>query len=281
MLMNKRTRAWIAIAALCSASAAANAAETDKKGCTDHPAFPKRMSGYFIKDCVTKDFDAFNFETKNPREKTTVEGRWTRIYYRILAGSQEASTLAIVRNYENAIKAAGGTVLFVDTKRWMNGKLVKDGKEVWAQAEKGIGEIWLSIVEKGEMTQEVVADAAAFGNDLKATGHAAVYGIYFDSGKSEVKPESEAALKEVAKVLSGDPALKLLVVGHTDSVGQLEANMKLSQARAEAVVQALVKGHSVAAARLKAQGAGPIAPVATNRTEEGRAKNRRVELVEQ
>ena len=131
------------------------------------------------------------------------------------------------------------------------------------------------------MTQEVVADAAAFGNDLKATGHAAVYGIYFDSGKSDVKPESEAALKEVAKLLSGDPALKLLVVGHTDSVGQLEANMKLSQARAEAVVQALVKGHGVAAARLKAQGAGPIAPVATNRTEEGRAKNRRVELVEQ
>jgi len=71
------------------------------------------------------------------------------------------------------------------------------------------------------------------------------------------------------------------VVGHTDSVGQIEANMKLSQARAEAVVQALTKSHGVAATRLKAHGAGPIAPVVTNRTEEGRAKNRRVELVEQ
>ncbi len=95
-----------------------------------------------------------------------------------------------------------------------------------------------------------------------------------------MKPESEAALKEVAKLLSSDPGLKLLVVGHTDSVGQLEANMKLSQARAEAVVQALTKTYSVAATRLKALGAGPIAPAATNRTEEGRAKNRRVELVE-
>ena len=239
------------------------------------------MSGYFIGDCETRDFDAFKFETNNPREKTSVEGRWTKITYRMFTGSKQPSALAVVRNYENAIKAAGGTVLFVDTNRWVNGNLAKDGKEIWAQAEKGNGLIWLNIVEKGGMTQEIVADAAAFGNDLKATGHAAVYGIYFDSGKSEVKPESEAALKEVVKLLSGDPALKLLVVGHTDSVGQLEANMKLSQARAEAVVQALVKGHGVAAARLRAQGAGPIAPVATNRTEEGRAKNRRVELVEQ
>ena len=279
--MNKRTRAWIAIAALCFAPAAASAAETDRNGCTDHPAFPKRMSGYFITDCETRDFDSFKFETKNPREKTSVEGRWTKITYRMFTGSQQPSALAVVRNYENAIKAAGGTVLFVNENRWVNGKLAKDGKEIWAQAEKGNGMIWLHIVEKGGMTQEVVADAAAFGNDLKATGHAAVYGIYFDSGKSEVKPESEAALKEVVKLLAGEPALKLLVVGHTDSVGQLEANMKLSQARAEAVVQALVKGHGAAAARLKAQGAGPIAPVTTNRTEEGRAKNRRVELVEQ
>ena len=97
----------------------------------------------------------------------------------------------------------------------------------------------------------------------------------------KLKTESDAALKEVSKLLSSDPGLKLLVVGHTDSVGVLEANMKLSQARAEAVVQALVRNYGVAGTRLKAQGAGPIAPVATNRTEEGRAKNRRVELVEQ
>jgi outer membrane protein OmpA-like peptidoglycan-associated protein len=136
-------------------------------------------------------------------------------------------------------------------------------------------------VEKAGMAQEIVANADAFGKDIKSTGHAAVYGIHFDTGKSEVKPESQPALQEVAKLLSSDPSLKLLVVGHTDSVGQLEANMKLSLARAEAVVQALVKNHGIAPGRLQAQGAGPIAPVTTNRTEEGRAKNRRVELVEQ
>ena len=79
------------------------------------------------------------------------------------------------------------------------------------------------------MAQDIVANADAFGNDIKSTGHATVYGIYFDTGKSEVKSESQAAVQEVAKLLSSDPGLKLLVVGHTDSVGQIEANMKLSR----------------------------------------------------
>ena len=254
--------------------------EPDKKGCVDHPVFPTRMPGYSIADCETKDFDAFNFET-GKKDKTGVEGRRTKLTYRVEDRSKEPSGLAVVRNYENAIKSVQGTVLFIDTNRFVNGKIVKDGKEIWVQVEKGNGLIWLTIVEKAGMAQDIVANADAFGNDIKSTGHAAVYGIYFDTGKSEVKSESQAALQEVAKLLSSDPGLKLLVVGHTDSVGQLEANMKLSQARAEAVVQALTKSHGVAATRLKAQGAGPIAPVATNRTEEGRAKNRRVELVEQ
>jgi outer membrane protein OmpA-like peptidoglycan-associated protein len=255
-------------------------AGADKKGCADHPVFPTRMPGYSISDCETKDFDAFNLET-GKRAKTAVEGRRTRLTYRVEDRSKEPSGLTVVRNYENAIKSVQGTVLFSDPNRLVNGKIVKDGKEVWVQAEKGNGLIWLTLVEKAGMAQDIVANADAIGNDIKSTGHAAVYGIYFDTGKSEVKPESEAALKEVAKLLSSDPGLKLLVVGHTDSVGQLDANMKLSQARAEAVVQVLAKSHGVAVTRLKAQGAGPIAPVATNRTEEGRAKNRRVELVEQ
>jgi OmpA-OmpF porin, OOP family len=262
------------------ASGLASAAGTDRKGCADHPLFPTRMPGYYITDCEMKDFDGFNLET-GKREKVSVEGRRTKLTYRVEDRSKEPSGLAVVRNYENAIKSIGGTVLFVDKNRLMNGKIVKDGKEVWAQVEKGNGLIWLTVMEKAGMAQDIVANADAFGNDIKSTGHAAVYGIYFDTGKSEMKSESQPALQEVAKLLSSDPSLKLLVVGHTDSVGQFEANMKLSQARAEAVVHALVTNHNVAAARLKAQGAGPIAPVTTNRTEEGRAKNRRVELVEQ
>jgi OmpA-OmpF porin, OOP family len=278
--VKKIKHAWITAVVLLLSTGLASALMPDKKGCVDHPVFPTRMPGYSISDCDTKDFDAFNFET-GKKDKTRVEGRRTKLTYRVEDRSKEPSVLAIVRNYENAIKSVQGTVLFVDTNRWVNGKIAKDGKEIWVQAERGNGLIWLTLVEKAGMAQEIVANADAFGKDIKSTGHVAVYGIYFDTGKFEVKSESQAALQEVAKLLLSDSGLKLFVVGHTDSAGQFEANMKLSQARAEAVVQALTKSHGVAATRLRAQGAGPIAPVASNRTEEGRAKNRRVELVEQ
>lgn len=164
---------------------------------------------------------------------------------------------------------------------WVNGKILKDGRECWVQAERGNGTIWLRIVEKQGMAQYIVPDAAAMGGDLKATGHVALYGIFFDTGKSEVKPVSGPALEWIAKLLNLDAGLRLKVVGHTDMTGSMEANMKLSQARGEAVVQALVKQHGIAAVRLRGHGVGPLAPVATNGTEEGRALNRRVELVKE
>jgi OmpA-OmpF porin, OOP family len=165
--------------------------------------------------------------------------------------------------------------------RWVNGKIVKDGREAWAQIEKGNGKIWLRIVEKKGMEQHIVADATAFNKDIKATGHVAVYGINFDTGKATIKAESAQAIGEIAKLLKADASLKLGVVGHTDSAGAVDGNIKLSQERAEAVLQTLVRDHGIAAARLKAFGCGQFAPVASNDTEEGRAKNRRVELVKQ
>jgi OOP family OmpA-OmpF porin len=139
----------------------------------------------------------------------------------------------------------------------------------------------LRIVEKKAMEQHIVADAAAFGNDIRATGHAAIYGIYFDTGKADIKPESAQAIAEIGKLLKADPELKIYVVGHTDNTGSVEVNVKLSEARAQAVMQALIRDHAITPARLRANGCGQYAPVASNDTEEGRAKNRRVELVKQ
>ena len=253
----------------------------DKAGCADHPLFPTRMPDYFLENCKVEEFGAYEFfDGKGP--KTKVEGKFTFITYTFTgATGKEPSALAVVRNYENAIGKVGGTVVYSDPQRWVNAKIVKDGREAWAQAEKGNGKIWLRIVEKKAMAQHVEADAAVFGNDIKTTGHVAVYGIFFDTGKAEVKPESKPALEEIAKLLAQNPVFKLKVVGHTDMVGSLDANLKLSQARAEAVVQALVALHGVAPARLKGYGVGPLSPVATNDTDEGRAKNRRVELVKE
>ncbi len=273
-----KIRCIVLIALLGAGSALA--AQPDKSGCTDHPLFPTRMPNYHITACEVKEFDAYPFYTsKGP--KRTIEGKFTFITYTADTPKDDQTGVAVVRNYENALRKIGGTIADSVPNWWVNGSVVVDGKEVWAQAERGNGKIWLRIVERQEMAQHVVADAASFKNDLKATGHVAVYGIYFDTGKAVLKPESTPALAEVTKLLVADPALKLWVVGHTDAVGAVDANMKLAQARAEAVVTALTTTHGVSPARLKGDGVGPLAPVASNDREEGRAKNRRVELVKQ
>ncbi|MGB9906784.1 MAG: OmpA family protein [Candidatus Saccharicenans sp.] len=117
--------------------------------------------------------------------------------------------------------------------------------------------------------------------DIQAAGHASVYGLYFDFNKAEIKPESEPALKEMARLLQENKDLKLYVVGHTNKVGNLDFNMKLLMARAEAVVRELTTKYGISPDRLKAFGLASLAPVVSDETEEGRAKNRRGELVKQ
>ena len=267
------------------ALAAAPPAPVDRKGCADPELFPTRMPGYVIASCDTKEFDAPEFWVlKGPR--FPVEGKKIFVEYRWPQGNPTMSGIEIIRNYEAAIQKIGGTTVNIRTTgpdAFMNAKIVKDGKEVWVQVlPRGSAHvIELLIAEKKAMEQHIVADAASFGNDLKNLGHTSIYGIYFDTGKAELKPESTPALQEIAKLLGNDPTLKLYVVGHTDSVGSFNDNMKLSQARAEAVVKALATGHGIAAARLKAYGVSSLSPVASNAAEDGRAKNRRVELVQQ
>jgi len=276
-------KAWIVLmsAMILSLATSVAARQADSAGCKDHPLFPTRMPDYRIASCKVEDFGVYEFwAVKGP--KTPVEGKFTFLTYKFTGqAAAEPSGLAIVRNYENAIRKVGGTIIGSVPKWWVNGKIVQDGREIWVQIEKGNGIIWLRIVEKKAMDQVIVADAAAFGNDIRSTGHAAVYGINFDTGKSTIKPESAQAIGEIAKLLKADPSLKIHVVGHTDNVGSVDGNVKLSQERAEAVLQALVRDHGIAAARLRSYGCGQFAPVAPNDSEEGRAKNRRVELVKQ
>jgi OOP family OmpA-OmpF porin len=260
---------------------ALSAQQGDVKGCSDHPLFPTRMPNYSIEACKIEDFGFYEFNVGKP-PKTRVEGKFTYIAY-VFTGprEKEPSPLEVVRNYENAVKKVGGTVVYSEPSWFMTGKIVKDGKEAWVEAMKGNGRIWLRIVEKAAMTQYIEASAEIFGNDIRATGHASVYGITFDTDSAVIKPESAQAIGEIAKLLKADGALKIYVVGHTDNTGTAEHNLKLSQERAQAVMQELVQKQGIAAARLKSYGCGQYAPVASNDTEEGRAKNRRVELVKQ
>jgi outer membrane protein OmpA-like peptidoglycan-associated protein len=141
--------------------------------------------------------------------------------------------------------------------------------------------VQVDVIETRPMeTGMVTVDAAAMRKGLTAEGHVALYNIYFGTDSADIAPASKPALDEVAKLLRSQPELKLLVIGHTDNVGEIQYNLGLSQRRATAVVRALQKGYAIKPERLTAAGVGMYAPVASNKSEDGRAKNRRVELVE-
>jgi OOP family OmpA-OmpF porin len=146
------------------------------------------------------------------------------------------------------------------------------------------GGVYVEVVEAKAMeTGKVSAslNASDMARAIEADGKIAVYGVYFDTDKADVKPDSKATLGEMAKLLQKDPALKVHVVGHTDNQGSVARNLALSQQRAEAVVKALSTEFKIDAKRLSAKGIAAYAPVASNGNDAGREKNRRVELVKQ
>jgi outer membrane protein OmpA-like peptidoglycan-associated protein len=262
------------------ASTALVFAESDVKGGKDHPLL-SRMPDFHISEYKEVDFGAYKFIGAD-KKGVSIEGRKYYIRYVLNKGAQPPGELKIRRNVQNAIVKIGGQLVFdEDFNRRSTLVLKKANKETWIEVNSLDKLYSINIVEREAMEQVVKANADAMGKDIGATGHVAVYDIYFDTGKADIKPESHAAIAEIAKLLKDNAALKLHVVGHTDTEGSFDSNMKLSKDRAEAVMKALITKHGISSARLKANGVSSLSPVASNRTEEGKAKNRRVELVEQ
>jgi outer membrane protein OmpA-like peptidoglycan-associated protein len=256
------------------------AADQDVKGSKDHPLL-SRMPDFYISEYKEAEFDSQRFIGQD-KKAVSIEGHKYYIAYNLNKGAAEPGELKIRRNIQDALKKIGGNVIFDDNfNRVSTIVLQKEGKETWVEVRSFNNKYRIFIVEKELMKQEVVANAEVMGNDINSTGHVSIYGIYFDTGKSEVKPESDAALLEIVKLLENNSALTLYVVGHTDNVGSFDANMKLSKERGNAVVKLLIEKHGIAAARLKPHGVGSLAPVTSNDTVDGKAKNRRVELVKQ
>jgi OOP family OmpA-OmpF porin len=262
-------------------------ADQDRKGSKDHPLL-SRMHDFHITDYKDIEFDSYKFIVEQNKKPVpvNVEGHKYFIRYDLNGGAAKPGNLKIVRNIENALKNIGGKILVDVAGQWgvfrsSTIMVQKGGKETWISVKAADASYELTIVEKEAMKQEVVADAAAMGNDITTSGHVSVYGIYFDTGKSDIKPESDAAISEISKLLKNSSALKVYIVGHTDNVGSFDSNMKLSKDRAEAVVKVLTGKHGIAATRLKPYGVASLAPVTSNDAEEGKAKNRRVELVKQ
>ena len=291
------------------------AQDHDLEGSKDHPMI-SRYPGSVIIAYVTHEYDEFllplgKVEDDQPTKSQHLEGKVTRITYQ---GPNGRSTLEVMRNFESAFRQAGFQVLFncaapdcgsgsvkqtvgtegaIDfwnnqfAQRHLTAKQTRAEGDVYVSLHvannlDGVPVAQLDVIEMKPMASGLVAvNAEALAGDIDHTGHASVYGIYFDSGQAEVKPESEAALKEIAKLLQQRADLKLYVVGHTDNQGAFDMNMDLSRRRADAVVKVLTGTYGVAAARLRSVGDGPSSPVASNDNDAGRAKNRRVELVKQ
>jgi outer membrane protein OmpA-like peptidoglycan-associated protein len=254
-------------------------AQKDAEGSQDHPLVT-RMPGYIIDTYSVEEFAGFDPTVIGGKE-VHWEGKKFSISYGRKEGATPVSMLQIVRNYQNALKSAGARILGGDERR-VAIELRKGGgmTGVYVECFNEGRSYSVTIVEVQGMRQDVTADAAAMGKDIAATGKTIIYGIYFDTGSATIKPESDPALVEMAKLLQNSPSLKAYVVGHTDNVGTLELNLKLSADRADAVVKALV-ARGIAPGRLKAAGVGPYSPVGSNATDQGKALNRRVELVQQ
>lgn len=285
---------------LLSACPPVLAQEPDADGCKDHPLF-NRLPNHYISACQNVDFDSQDFplgaldESSQAKDVMTVEGAKFVIDYALQQdGAKANSGLQAMRNYQNAVKAAGGTVVaefgaagspknlcdqvWGCTDHATTLKLNKNGKEIWVLVlpqEDGGGRYTLRISEREAMKQDIAANELL--DKINKDGFIALY-INFDTGKATIKPDSMAQLDQVAQALKSAPEMKLEVAGHTDDVGKPEANKALSEQRAQSVMKALTE-RGIAVARLTAKGYGQTKPIADNKTEEGRAKNRRVELV--
>ena len=276
------------------------AAPTAKAQNEGHP-FIKAFEGSVIEGQEVKEFDEQQLvigKVQNDGSVKTVklEGKVTRIDYR---DPDNRSSLERMHNYEEAFKKAGFEIKFscgkeecgpeiqIETigyyppERYLTAFLKRKEGNVWIGVFVAAGP-WtkIRVVEEKPMeTGMVKVTADILKTNILKDGHMAVYGIYFDTGKSVIKPESAETIKEIATLLKANPSMQIYIIGHTDNVGKLKDNMELSQKRAEAVVNELITKHKILSTNLEAGGVGPLAPVATNDTEEGKEMNRRVEIV--
>jgi OOP family OmpA-OmpF porin len=266
---------------LLAYTARVNAQDSEYK---DTPWF-SGMPNYFVYDAQDAEFDSYSFfngKTCNP-----VEGKEFKRTYSLKDDAQKSSVIQIMRNYSNAIKSMGGTVIYDGAPQnadcaehnginMLVGKVVKDGNEMWVEvASLGGDEYYLTVVVKELMKQDVTA--SNMFDALNRDGHVALY-INFDTGKSSIRDESRPVIEQVVQMMKDNPELKLSVEGHTDNVGSPASNKTLSEQRAKSVVTALVS-EGISAERLSSSGYGQDKPIDDNNTEEGRARNRRVELV--
>lgn len=275
----------------------------------DHPEVA-RFPGAVMEGYDHKDYEEFQLILSKPVERSNrytadkllpLEGQVTYIHYSV---PKNASPLQVFRNYQSSLKRSGFSELFTCERPCTtanlgsfrelmkarqlylnygtdNQYLAYQRKNTYVSLWVNDGGVWLFVVQKEALNDGLMAitGESPIAKSLSLDGKVDLYGFQFDTGKAVLRDGSRATLQELGRVLQDNPSLQLEIVGHTDDVGGLDTNQRLSEARAQAVADALAKTYAVDTTRLSTRGLGQTAPLASNANEAGRAKNRRVEII--
>jgi outer membrane protein OmpA-like peptidoglycan-associated protein len=289
--------------ALLLADVSPSPAQTNK----DHPVI-SAYPGAILSRREDAGYSEYHIVTSiNPQAKTdeeiipgfAVHGTLTRLAYENPKGR---SALEIFTNYKEALEKAGFTILVEchecgvarnalgrvneiryrgSDMRFLNAQLKQGDKETYVAIAMINLRHQIEVLERAEMERGlVVVTPELIEQGLMVDGRVVLEGIYFDTDKSTLKPESDAALRIIANYLTDHPDLKAYIVGHTDGTGAFDHNVNLSRERAATVVTALVDRFAIPGHRLASHGVGPLSPSRTNKNDDGRTRNRRVEMVE-
>jgi len=275
----------ILITLLMSSMVYGSFAQENNPDCLDKTfSFFTIFDGFYVQYCESSEFGSYKFVLDQGYTPVVKEG-----YYRMVAIYKKADTnrtvsgLQIMQNHINAIKAVGGTISEVSNEHIFKNvfRTTYNGKELWIFVAvsniSDVTEYRIYSIEMDVMKQEI--SAQDIKGKIASLGKIALYGILFDTGKADIKPESEKAISSIATYLKENAETNVYIVGHTDNVGSYEMNQKLSKSRGESVKNYLVTKYGISATRLTGDGVGPVCPVTSNDTEGGRALNRRVEIV--
>ncbi len=251
----------------------------------EHPMI-KKMPGFELIKTLSKKskFSTFQFRISKNKKTTTVEkkGRYWKLVYVNSNNKGKVNTkiskIDIMNNYRAAAKEMGGKVFYAKRGRVTFTLPLNDGGKLWAYVTALDGRYDLIIIEEEGFEKQLVFSADQMKRTLDSLGAISIYGINFDTAKDRLKPGAEKVLAEITKLMLNYPELKIEIQGHTDNVGSANYNLNLSNKRANTVKGYLLL-FGVDKGRMISKGYGLTKPVASNDTEEGRAKNRRVELV--
>lgn len=290
--------------------------QNDVSGSKDHPAI-SRFKGSWIRYYEFDKFNQYNLRItsikkgeENTARNLPLEGAVTRIVYQC---PKTVSAFEVYKSYESALKTQGFETIFScetancgaafgssypndnaphirsysQDQRYFAGKRKEsDSTELYVAVYSVFTQdgpvVRLDVIEIKRMEEgQVFVSAAKINSDMAQIGKSVINQILFESGNANILPESSSAIQEIATYLKNNPFVKIYIVGHTDNVGTLDFNLNLSQQRADAVVQELVKKHGIDSNRLFGKGVGFLCPIASNESDKGKALNRRVELIKQ